>query len=311
MDTIWFNEKWIESEKSQAKFYRVYSKTDSKYLIFDKYLNHRMQMFAEAKEIRPLTKEGYCVYFNQNGTKESRGFYDNNIKVGTWVKYFENEKDSSLYEVMKDGSSKYIYKSLLQKDDIYTIVETQAEYPGGVSSMISFIRDNTEYPASMRKLNVGGKAILKFIINEQGDINSVDVIKGTGVEDLDNEAVRVVRSMPQWKPATMTGKAVKCYFNIPFRFGVANPYFIFEDHDSENCILAKTAILNNDFRSAIDYYMNESNNIAAKFNLGVIYYLKNSKSVSKKYFEYVKKNCSDQNSQYFKLSDNFLTNYFN
>jgi protein TonB len=62
---------------------------------------------------------------------------------------------------------------------------------------------------------------LKFVVNESGSISDVQVLKGVpGCSDCDKEAIRVVKSMPAWKAAKMTGKAVKCYFNLPISFKI-------------------------------------------------------------------------------------------
>ena len=105
--------------------------------------------------------------------------------------------------------------------EIFTIVEEQAEFPGGVAAMLKYMRDNTQYPAMAREAGISGKCFLKFVVNETGDISNVEILKGVpGCPDCDREAMRVVKSMPKWKPAKMTGRAVKCYFNLPFNFTI-------------------------------------------------------------------------------------------
>jgi periplasmic protein TonB len=105
--------------------------------------------------------------------------------------------------------------------EIFTIVEEQAEFPGGTAAMMKYMRDNTQYPAMAREAGISGKAFLKFVVNENGDISNVEVLKGVpGCPECDREAIRVVKSMPKWKAAKMTGRAVKCYFNLPFSFKI-------------------------------------------------------------------------------------------
>ncbi len=105
--------------------------------------------------------------------------------------------------------------------EIFTIVEEQAEFPGGIAEMSKFIREKLQYPAMAREAGISGKCFLKFIVNENGDISNVEVLKGVpGCSDCDKEAMRVVKSMPKWKAAKMTGRAVKCYFNLPISFKI-------------------------------------------------------------------------------------------
>lgn len=105
--------------------------------------------------------------------------------------------------------------------EIFTIVEENAEFPGGVSEMVKFIQKNLQYPSMAREAGISGKCFLKFVVNEDGDISNVEVLKGvSGCPDCDKEAIRVVKSMPKWKPAKMTGRSVKCYFNLPISFKI-------------------------------------------------------------------------------------------
>jgi len=105
--------------------------------------------------------------------------------------------------------------------EIFTIVEEQAEFPGGIAELGKYIQKNLQYPAMAREAGISGKCFLKFVVNENGDISNVEVLKGvSGCSDCDKEAMRVVRSMPKWKAAKMTGRSVKCYFNLPISFKI-------------------------------------------------------------------------------------------
>jgi len=104
---------------------------------------------------------------------------------------------------------------------IFTIVEEQAEFPGGIAEMAKFIQKNLQYPAMAREAGISGKCFLKFVVNENGEISHVEILKGVpGCSDCDKEAIRVVKSMPKWKAAKMTGREVKCYFNLPISFKI-------------------------------------------------------------------------------------------
>lgn len=105
--------------------------------------------------------------------------------------------------------------------EIFTIVEEQAEFPGGTAAMYKYIQQNVQYPAMAREAGISGKCFLKFVVNETGEISNVEVLKGVpGCSECDREAIRVVKSMPKWKAAKMTGKSVKCFFNLPINFKI-------------------------------------------------------------------------------------------
>ncbi len=107
--------------------------------------------------------------------------------------------------------------------EIFTIVEEQAEFPGGIAELGKFLKKNIEpnYPAMARENGISGKCFLKFVVNEDGSITNVEILKGVpGCQDCDKLAVQTVKNMPKWKPAKMTGKSVKCYFNLPINFKI-------------------------------------------------------------------------------------------
>jgi protein TonB len=105
--------------------------------------------------------------------------------------------------------------------EVFVVVEEQPEFPGGISAMMKFIQQNIQYPAMAREAGISGKCYLKFIVDEDGGISKVEITKGVpGCSDCDKEAIRVIKSMPKWKPGKQTGRAVKVYFNLPINFKI-------------------------------------------------------------------------------------------
>ena len=194
--------------------------------------------------------------------------------------------------------------------EVFTSVEVNAEFPGGISEMLAFMRKNTNYPESLRYKHVGGQSFLKFVVDEDGNITNTEVFKSSGVLELDNEAVRVVSMMPKWTPAQMAGKNVKCYFNLPFLFSFSEPYYFFNpDNKNESYVLAWQALLSNKSEKALELYSLDTEDVEAWYNIAVIHFYKNNKKEAKKYFEKVE-NTADPKSQYYVLSEKFLKNNF-
>lgn len=105
--------------------------------------------------------------------------------------------------------------------EIFVVVEEPAEFPGGFSAMMKFIQQNIQYPAMAREAGISGKCHLKFVVDETGGISNVEILKGVpGCGDCDKEAIRVVKSMPKWKPGKQTGRAVRVYYNLPINFKI-------------------------------------------------------------------------------------------
>jgi periplasmic protein TonB len=100
---------------------------------------------------------------------------------------------------------------------IFTMVDETAEFPGGMSAMRAYLAKSIHYPDSAKKNNIQGKVILQFIVNKDGSISNVDIMRnlpgGCG-----EEARRVVLAMPKWKPGLMNGQPVDMYYTLPISF---------------------------------------------------------------------------------------------
>jgi protein TonB len=98
-------------------------------------------------------------------------------------------------------------------------VEKQPEYPGGTSQLFNFIRQNLKYPSKALKLKLEGKVYVGFTIKADGSVANVDAMRGIGA-GCDEEAVRVVKLMPKWKPAENGGKPVDVSLVVPVIFKI-------------------------------------------------------------------------------------------
>jgi len=103
---------------------------------------------------------------------------------------------------------------------VFTYVEQQAEFPGGQQKMMEYINTHLRYPDAARDAGVEGKVIVQFAIDKEGNVTDARILRSIW-NFCDKEALRVVNSMPQWKPARRNGRAMKSYFILPvvFRIG--------------------------------------------------------------------------------------------
>jgi TonB family protein len=105
-----------------------------------------------------------------------------------------------------------------QTDEVFTDVEVQAEFPGGIRALAKWLSANIRYPEAARLRNSQGRSFVKFIVDTDGSIQNVQVIKSSGDADLDKEAVRLVSNMPLWVPGKKGNKPVRTYFTLPVNF---------------------------------------------------------------------------------------------
>ena len=101
--------------------------------------------------------------------------------------------------------------------EIFTVVEEQPGYPGGDEARIKFLQENIKYPEEAKELGVQGKVFVTFVVEVDGSITDVKVLRGIGA-GCDEEAIRVVKSMPKWVPGKQRGVPVRVQFNLPIKF---------------------------------------------------------------------------------------------
>ena len=102
---------------------------------------------------------------------------------------------------------------------VYTLTDELAEFPGGWKEMDAFMNKYIRYPEKVAKRKVKGRCYLRFVVDSEGVIRNVEVMRGVdNCPECDQEAIRVIKMMPKWSPGKNSGKAVKSYFTLPVRF---------------------------------------------------------------------------------------------
>lgn len=96
--------------------------------------------------------------------------------------------------------------------------DSMPEFPGGMSAMMTYLMDNVKYPADAKKDKKEGRVVCSFVITKEGKVTEAHVVKSSGTESLDNEALRVVNNMPDWKPGKENGEPVNVHYSIPVVF---------------------------------------------------------------------------------------------
>ena len=104
-----------------------------------------------------------------------------------------------------------------EEEEIFMVVEDQPEFPGGTAALLEYLRKNIKYPAICRENNIQGRVLVTFIVNKDGAIVEPEVVKSVN-PSLDKEALRVISSMPNWKPGSQRGKPVRVKYTVPVNF---------------------------------------------------------------------------------------------
>jgi Ca-activated chloride channel family protein len=106
------------------------------------------------------------------------------------------------------------------EEEVFVVVEKLPEFPGGDAARIKFIADNVVYPDVEMQKDKLYRVIVSFIIEVDGRVSNIKIVKSCGIKECDEEALRVIRLMPKWKPGRQRGKPVRCMFQCPITFTV-------------------------------------------------------------------------------------------
>ncbi len=105
----------------------------------------------------------------------------------------------------------------VEEQQIFQVVENMPEFPGGRAALMKYLATNIKYPPYAKEAGIQGRVFINFVVERDGSITAVKVLRGIG-GGCDEEAVRVVKAMPKWKPGMQRGKPVRVSFNLPVKF---------------------------------------------------------------------------------------------
>ncbi len=134
----------------------------------------------------------------------------------------KSSKTFSQSDIVEQKNHKFVPSDTTEQK-IYTVCEKSPEYPGGTEALLKYLRKNTKYPEEALKNGKEGRAYIEFVVNTDGSISNIKVVKSSGDESLDKEAMRVIASMPQWTPGTQGSDKVRVKFTLPVAFFMEKP----------------------------------------------------------------------------------------
>lgn len=117
------------------------------------------------------------------------------------------------------------YVAAVKQDDeasaeeaqIFMVVESMPEFPGGEAALYKFLGENIKYPQMAKESGIQGRVFVTFVVERNGKVTDVRVLRGIG-GGCDEEAIRVVGNMPAWTPGKQRGKSVRVQYNLPVKF---------------------------------------------------------------------------------------------
>lgn len=120
-------------------------------------------------------------------------------------------------EVLEEYVAPEVVEEEVVEQEIFKIVEEMPAFPGGEAKLMEYVAKNVKYPQIARETGVQGRVYVNFVVEPDGSVSNVSVLRGIG-GGCDEEAIRVVKSMPKWKPGKQRGKAVRVSYMLPVNF---------------------------------------------------------------------------------------------
>ena len=147
---------------------------------------------------------------------------DDNLAVCKPIKvYIANKKSGKIYLIYQFVEKKEIHTEeqpdAIEKNKVLELVEIQPKFPGGEVALMKFIRDNIRYPKEAADNGIEGRVFVKYIVDKDGSITNPQIVRSVSKE-LDEEVIRLVKSMPKWKPGYQKGEPVRVTYTLPFTF---------------------------------------------------------------------------------------------
>ncbi|HRC95011.1 MAG TPA: energy transducer TonB, partial [Tenuifilaceae bacterium] len=126
----------------------------------------------------------------------------------------ETVVDQEVVEVVEAPKEEVEYEA---PAEIFVAVEEMPSFPGGDAELFKFIYENVKYPDIAMENNIQGKVIVRFCVTYKGTVDHVSVLRGVD-PTLDEEAIRVIKMLPKWKPGKQGGKPVNVWYTVPISF---------------------------------------------------------------------------------------------
>lgn len=164
---------------------------------------------SEAKSIDPKSIDHIEVLKNEEALAPYIAQYGDVAKAGLII--ITTRKDSVVRGSVQESESSTAYEK------VFDVVEQMPEYPGGPVAMMKFLMENMRYPETAHKAGVQGNVIVNYVVETDGTISNIKVVKKVS-DELDAEAIRVVGTMPKWKPGMQNGKPVRVKYTVPITF---------------------------------------------------------------------------------------------
>lgn len=140
---------------------------------------------------------------------------DDNVEIDVELEIDDSEANkATIIDALPQIQQK---EEVVEESEIFVVVEDMPEFPGGETALRSFINKNVNYPVIAAENGIQGKVYVRFVVDKDGSVTNAEIARGID-PSLDQEALRVVRTLPKWKPGKQRGKPVRVSYTVPINF---------------------------------------------------------------------------------------------
>ena len=242
LDTVFYNMFWKETKvKDSIEYYRIAIKIKKEFIVNDYYYsNNKLQMSGTFNSLDKEDRNGLFKFYEKSGELSSEGIYVNNLKQGEWKEY-NNDKlwVSSNYQNDSLHGEFLVFhpNGKVKRNDIFRMGELivglcydkngndttyfpfreDAQFIGGEEEMYNFIDETIEYPVKALNKKIEGRVIIRFYIDTNGKVKEPIILSNTP-DILNKSALKCIKLMPDFMPASEDGQKIPTYFVLPIVF---------------------------------------------------------------------------------------------
>ena len=173
----------------------------------------------EEGDLKNGIRDGKWIRYNGMGNV-GKVVYEEDYKKGKFFSGNSTDKEGKITTYLKrEDEPEFNLKSPQTTHLVYSSVEQEPEFKGGIQAFYNFLAQNIVYPANAKKRNITGKVFVQFIVERDGSLSEVHAVRDSN-DELSPEAVRVVKLSPNWTPGTQNGRLVRVQYTVPINFNL-------------------------------------------------------------------------------------------
>ncbi len=218
-DTLFYSKSKRDTVKKEfSETYEIFTVNEKGKVVGSVFSKKNILLnVTEYNNRKDLKEDGKSLGYDTLGNIRNETNYINGKKSGTFKTFYKNGmvKRIEIYDL--DSLIKFNCYSSIGADTIYFPYEVMPQFPGGDNSFVKYIRNGVIYPKQARRKGMQDIIYVDFIINQQGLVEDAKIKSGK-YELLNQEALRIVKSMPAWIPGKQDGEPAKVQYTFPIKF---------------------------------------------------------------------------------------------